>query len=352
MRRLLIIPLGALVLLVIAHTLLWRWAEGQLELGFAAWVTAQRAQGWTVTNARPIGGGWPLGAELTVPELFLAGGAPEIPVSTTWSADRVVLGIALLHPRTLSLSFEGMQRLRLADGPDIPYTADRLHASIPLEPGVPARSVDISATNLRAGLPEGGTATNGLTIALLQTHLDSRPAAAQGEPAVSFTGSAEDIGLPPPPPGRSWPLGSRIASVSVEGAVTGPVPRAADITTRATGWRDGGGTLEIKRLALGWGALGLSGSATLALDENMQLMGAATAHLVGQTETLDALVGNHAITANAAMAAKAVLSLIARKPEDGSAPEVDVPLTLQNRTLAMGRIPLTRLPELNWPPPP
>ena len=52
-----------------------------------------------------------------------------------------------------------------------------------------------------------------------------------------------------------------------------------------------------------------------------------------------------ALTRSAATAAKAVLGLLARLPEDGGAAEVEVPLTLQDRTLAMRQFPLMRLPR-------
>ena len=51
-----------------------------------------------------------------------------------------------------------------------------------------------------------------------------------------------------------------------------------------------------------------------------------------------------------AMAAGAVLALMAR-PQPSGPPVVEVPLSLQDRTLSLGRIPLLRLPELVWRPP-
>jgi len=71
---------------------------------------------------------------------------------------------------------------------------------------------------------------------------------------------------------------------------------------------------------------------------------------VGYAETLDALAAHGAISRSAATVAKAVLSLMANSPDDGSPPEVDdVPLKLEFRTLSMRQVPLVRLPELDWP---
>ncbi|MBN9561416.1 MAG: DUF2125 domain-containing protein [Alphaproteobacteria bacterium] len=335
------------LVLVAGHALYWRWATQRLEQGFLAWAADRRAHGWVVRAGEPGRGGWPLAATVSVPGLHVEGGQNDIPDGFAWDAERVRLSVRLLQPRSLSISAEGNQRLRLSDLPEIPYTADRLHADVPFEPGVPAHVADIVARDLRAGMPSGKEAASGLTIGLLQVHGEVRPAAPQGEPVLAFTTSAEAIGLPPD---VRWALGSRISSLSINGALNGPLPRVPGLVHRATAWRDGGGSLAIQRLALGWGPLGLTGSATLALDMRLQPMGTGTARIVGYAETLDALAASGAITKQAAMAAKALAGLIARIPADGGRPEIEVPLTLQDRTLSIRQIPLARIPELLWPP--
>jgi hypothetical protein len=345
-RRLWIILLATPLLLVAADTLYWRIAETSLENGFSAWLAERRATGWTATTQKPVRGGWPLAATLTVPDVFLNGGDPDIPGGLTWSADRLTLRLALLRPGLLEVAAEGMQRVRLADGPDIPYTADRLRIALPLPSGAPPRSAEIIARGLRAGMPTGADVAAGMTIGELHLSLDFRQAAQSGEPALAFSLHAEAIS---PPPALARLLGARIANLTAEGALDGPMPRARSLVERAAGWRDGGGTLEIQRLALNWGPLDLTTSATLALDEQLQPMGAGSARVVGYAETLDALAAHGVISKSAVTAAKAVLSLLAHSPDDGSPPDVEVPLTLQYRTLSMRQVPLVRLPEVDWP---
>src|SRR4029077_296 len=120
----------------------------------------------------------------------------------------------------------------------------------------------------------------------LRLHADLRPDAPSGEAALTFALTAEGIA---PPPGMAALLGPRIASLAAEGALNGSIPAGRNAEEQASAWRDGGGSLEIRRLSLAWGPLARTASATLALDEQLQPMGAGKARVVGYAETLDAL---------------------------------------------------------------
>lgn len=228
--------------------------------------------------------------------------------------------------------------------PPTPVRAARMRAQVPLEPGVPTRAVTIEVVGLEAGLPGGRFALGQLDITA-----ETRPAAQQGEPAATLGVVARAVELPPV---REWPLGPRIERLDFDLVVTGPVPRAQDLAERAEAWRDGGGALELRRLELVWGEVTVAGGATLALDGQLQPMGAATARVGGHSAALRALTASGALTPRSALTAGVVLGLMARPPSAGGAPVVEVPLTLQNRTLSLGRIPLRRLPNLVWRPPP
>jgi hypothetical protein len=138
--------------------------------------------------------------------------------------------------------------------------------------------------------------------------------------------------------------------LSVEGSLNGRLPETDDMRRWAEAWRDGGGSLEIRHLTMGWGPLGLTSSATLALDDQLQPMGSGNGRFIGYAETLDKMAAAGMLTKSAATAAKAVLSLMAGTSDTDQPSAVDVPLTLQYRTLSMRQVPLVRLPEVDWPP--
>jgi hypothetical protein len=341
-RRLWIILLAVPLGLLLVDTLYWQVMVRRLADGFTAWETEQRAAGWSITHEPLKHGGWPLAARVIVPAISVTGGSQQIPGGVSWSAERLVLGIGLLRPDLLELAGEGNERLRLARSAELPFTADELHVVLPLGTGRLPESADISAVNLRTTSAAGAD----FSVGSLVSHMTFHPAARSGERALGFALGADAIDLPP---NVVRLFGPRIAKLQVDGALNGPPLTGRTPTEYATGWRDGGGSLEVHHLAVLWGPLDLSASATIALDEQLQPMGAGSARLVGYAEALDALAAHAAISRSAATAAKAVLSLMANNPDDGRPPDVDVPLTLQYRTLSMRQVPLARLPEIDWP---
>lgn len=333
------------VLAVGADALLWRAAERQLRTGLTQWMTERRAQGWTVNAGPAVSGGWPLAATLTVPDMFLTGGEPDLPGGLTWSAAQIELRVSLWQPRRLVVAALGQQNLRVGDSPDIPFSADRLEAAFPLQPNVPARSLTLVFDHLRAGLGGAGAPAASVTVAAGQMRLVAKPAAPQGEAALSFDLHASDIVLPG---NVTWPLGGTVASAALTGAVNGPVPLVPGLPARLAAWRDGGGALEVQHLGLDWGPLRVNATATMAVDDKLQPMGAGTAKLTGLSPALDAMAQAGVVKPQMATAAKAVLTLMSRPAPNGGEPETDLPLTLQDRRLLMGRIPLLRLPEIDW----
>ena len=337
MRRLLISLAMVLAMAAGSSFLAWRWVVGQMQTQFAAWVAAQQAQGWTVAHGEPGAGGWPFAAELILPDLSLTGLAADIPGGIAWSGERTTLRVDVLSPRLLTVLVGGGQRLRIGANAPVSYAADRFTLSVPLPPDGPPLAMALDAGGLQA--------TGGLTIGLLEGQFEQQPAAR----ATSIRLSAEAIAFPPPPAPQP-PLGPHIASATVEGTLTGTIsPTATDPAAAAIAWQAAGGKLEVRRIALGWGPLGVSGTAAVELDPALQPVGTAALHIVGYADALQALAAGHVLSPHAAQAAAAVLGLLAVSPSGGGVPAVDVPLALHDRTLSMGHIPLARLPELVWP---
>jgi hypothetical protein len=332
MRRKLRIILPCLLLATLAagHTAAWLAATRALETGFHAWETKRRAAGWQVDGGTPVRGGWPVAASLTVPDLAIAAGPPGASGDVSWHAARVVLNLSATSPDRLGIDLVGTQTARVAPGPEVTFTADRLHAEVPFAHAAMALTATLEVHNLRAP---------GLTIGLLTGRVVATA-------APTLTVSVEAVDLPPDLP---WAFGPHISSVAVDATVRGGLPPLGPLPAMAEVWRDAGGALEVTHLALGWGPLGLAATGRLDFDDHLQPAGSGDLHVIGYAKALEALARQRVISKDAARAATAVLTLLSQFPSGGGAPEVEVPLTLHDRTLSMGHTPLVRVPELIWP---
>lgn len=346
MRRKLVI--AALCLLILAAGgwfTYWRIVASQLEAGLDAWIADRRAQGWAVRAAAITRGGWSLTARLTVHDFEVAGG-PQTPFAGgAWLGSGVELRVDLFEPWRVTIQPQGLQLIRLPNGVSASIQAETLEIGL-TDTGPQGVVLDATATVLRAEVPDSGGEI--ASAAAAEARITWQPFAVAGEQAASITLTSRDIHLRE---SVGWPLGPRIETIAAEARVTGPLTTMPGVRQAATAWRDGGGALEITVHSLVWGPLNATASATLALDDSLQPMGAGNAHLIGFQGTLDALGSNGVLTPSAVKAAKAVLSLMAGVPGGREQQGVDVPLTLQFRTLSMRQIPLALLPEMEWPDP-
>jgi len=341
-RKYWVVVLAFVGLFMAIDTVYWQLASARLRDDLQDWLAARRAQGWEVDASPVTTGGWPQAARVRIPKLTMRHAGSDIPGDVRWVSEGVDLSVSLYHPSTLDVAFTGLQHVKVGNGPEATVAGSTMALSMPLGQQDP-QPINLHAKDLRID-----TAAEGwrVTVGLLDAVAAISSNATQSQPAVGFSVVAEAIALPLL---VKWPLGANISSLSTAGALNGPVPRVRNATVWAEAWRDGGGSLEISRFTLGWGSLGLTSAATLALDEQLQPMGSGSSRLVGYVETLDRLAASGVLSRSAATAAKAVLSLLAGAGETDTPSSVDVPLTLQYRTLSMRQVPLVRLPELDWP---
>jgi len=341
----------SLAVLASGHALIWRSMSSQLQAGFDDWAAVRRAQGWQVTHAPSIRGGWPLAATLSLPGFRLEGGGGTLPGGLEWQAEALMLRVALPRLDRLVVEAPGRNRLRLG-GLDVPFAADRLAVILPLERDVLPSDATAEAEQLRIG-----TTLGAIEVRSARLTVETRITATEGEPAVTLAISATDILLPPgamPVPNGSatGALGRNIDALALDLALTGPVPPGRGPTAKAEAWRDGGGTLELRALDVTWGQVSATSTATLTLDEALQPMGAGTLKVTGATAAVDAAATAGLLAPRAALGARAVARLLSRTPPEGGPPQLEVPLTLEGRTLTLARLPLAKLVAWTWPAPP
>ena len=327
--RLAAVPIATFALILAADAAAWWWATGRMVSEVAAWQAARTAEGRIVRMGPAERGGWPLRAELSLPSVTLATGEPGKPDAVAWQASQVRLVWAPWRPWSVDAVVDGEQAARFGAAPAVPIAADPLDIRIPLDAAGQAQGVTVRARELTA--PVQGSP---VTIGSVSLRLGQADAFLTAEAAML-------------PPGH-LPFGGTIQSLSLHARSTGPLPPLQDLAAALAAWRDAGQHLLIDDLALRWGPLDLRGQASVGLDAAMQPEGSAAVQMTGFAEVIDALARSGAITRNDARVATTLLGLMAR-PGAGDVREADLPLTLKDRTLSVGAIPVLRLGVLAVP---
>ena len=340
MRRYRWLPwvVASVLVLLLADAAIWLAAERAMTSGIAGWVADLRTNGISVSTGPATWGGFPLAATRRF-ALSLRAGA------TTVQSGQVIVGLSPARPDRVRVQLPMPVLLASPMLPGLTLASPDWRLDLLLD-GSGIATTD--ARELSLEYPGPGAGPRVATIALV--HLQTQPS----RRSLELTGSAQSIALPTPLPSEIWPLGRRLASVAFDAVLSGRPPflpilaSSADAPSLAA-WRDSGGAVDIRRLALGYGPLGLSGSGRAELDSRLQPIGTAELTLLGYAETLDTLVAAHLLDAHAAQAAGAVLSLLAGPPAGGGSPQVTLAVRLRGGVLSAAGFPLLRVPDVTWP---
>lgn len=319
-RRTSLVVIAVVLCGIAADTVVWAIACRRLESGARE---AAAAAGWSLSADPALWRGWPFAAEIVLPNATLRSG-PDIIPPLAWTSGTQTLRLAAIHPSRLTVSAAGPQSIALADAPPLAFIAGSLIATLDLEQADPAV---LSATDLDIAAPDG-------PVRIASARLDTRPdGLAMLLSTVSLPGSD---GQPIQPPIDSLHVVARLSTPVV------PMSTAAESARR---WRADGGHLDIDDAALAWGPLAVTGAATLTLDPALQP--ALTGHLAatGLFAGIDRLVATGALSTSGALAARGMLTILAAPTGTGP---VALPITVQNGTVSLARIPVLRLAPLRW----
>lgn len=352
MRRSLAIVVVAVALAAGAYTLYWFRAADALGTGVASWADARRAEGWTVALGPVAVGGFPFRLEAVV-DGFTIG--RDSPVAWRWTGPRLTAAAPPWTTDRLSLDAPGAHRIK-AQLPGreerIAFDAATAHGTVRLAPDGKIARLDAVLAGVSGQSGEGGHFHADNVVLELDGATNAGAPAGPGSGALRAPEAgrihltAQGIDLPD---GTTGPLGRHIdhleAEIGLDGALpSGPSRQALEA------WRQAGGTVELRKVVVDWGRFQAEADGTLALDSDMQPIGAFTTRLSGVDNALDALVATGRIDPRAGAMAKIVLHVLAKPANDPAQPsEVQVPVTLQDRKLFLGPAALVRLPRIDWP---
>jgi len=336
-RKGLLFVIALLLILAGGYTAFWFVAAGKMEQGLGEWAEAARAQKIAASWRSLRVAGFPFAFRLELSDAALRDEAINPPTDI-----RMPLLSASAHPWSF-----GVWHLAAPQG---------VSAVAGSEPKPVARMSANAAEGAVSAAPEGG-ATIWLSLdaprfessepiggrkADLWLILPARAPATHHDSNIALAADLHELKLPQVPnPFRNL-LDELAFGVTVKGSIPSGPPRQA-----ATAWRDEGGTAELDNLTLRWGSLAVSGSGTLALDSDLQPMGAVSGAVEGYDELMNALVAAGRMKASDARLARIGLAMLAKAGPSGR-PAITASFTVQNGEMFLGPAKLGAAPKIPW----
>lgn len=317
-----------------AYSLWWSWLASEVRAELDGWVDAMHADGRAAVYGALTVSGYPGPLRIGIVRLDAAdpdGGwrirVPELRAELRpWNFDALSGSVA--GPLVLTLDKGAMPGRYILDAERNDFTLER-------DQGGRLR-IDLAGVSAARPLTGDTLHVKSLSVALRRGALP-----VYGQLRID----ARDASLPA---AMHSAFGGDVAVFRVSAEATGAAPPQGIDAESLRVWVNDGGAVDIRALEIAHGVLGMKGEGTLALDGDLQPIGAFTAGISGFNEAVDALVAAGAARPQDGALAKVVLGVLAKSPPGGGAKVVSLPLSLQDRKLSVGPVPLIRLKTINW----
>jgi hypothetical protein len=343
MRRIraVLVTLSSLALLAAIYTGYWFTLAIGARTKTMEWTVGRRAGGLEVTIGGLQVSGFPFAIRLRARAVRLGEPGAETPWS--WTADGAEAVLKPWAPFHVTVFPSGVQEVTLIRGGRTQTFRGR------------AKRIEVAFTI--SGENDGMVTVEGLALAgsggvfrLDSGRLRARFLESTGgndkTPAFDLDFDVRGLGFAA---ASGLPFGGTIGHIGFSGQVLGPIDLTRGFPAKGAlaSWRDGGGTVTVSRLEAAWGPLGLLASGTMALDKDMQPIGAFTAKFKGFIAAVEALRKRGLIRSRDAVTATLMLGALSQKDSDGGA-SLNLSVTVQNRKLFAGPLPLMEIPEVHW----
>lgn len=314
----------------------WYATSALVKAEVKDWVDQQRTMGAIADYGDMQTSGFPSRIILTLSDPRYEGRAFGDIIS--WQSDVLTVMARPWQPWTLHVQAPGKHMLEIGGGRlNLTGAAEVLRADVILGDQWP-EELDLQVQ----GLTFNGSAPLAVeSLRLAFTHDASASASATGV-SLNLQGSGITV-----PGGLPQPLGDRVQNIDLVARITGSVV-PGPISKRLPAWRDSGGAIDVDRLKLRSGPLGLAAAGTAALDKNLQPQGAFTAKIEGLFQVLEILRAKGLMRASDAVVATMALSALSKRPKDGGAASINVSVTVQEGALSLGPLKVMKMPKFDW----
>ena len=321
----------------------WRYVAQQLQAGVESWAEQQRALGNEVAFSWDGIGGFPFRFSATFRDPAILWHTPRGDVA--WKGAALEADMAPWNLRVIQVQSDGRHdaSVRLIDdASDWRLSTIGFAGTVALHDTGAVRGISVALRQPDATLADG-TALSA-ERATIMLDLPPAPPADFNAPLARVVLDLKSMALPA---GKRLLTEDPVQSLTMDGTLKGPMP-ALPLKDALIAWRDAGGVVDLTTFGFTQGPLALSGNATLALDPDLQPEGAGTVTTAGLGSAVEILIQDGLIPPDRALAARATVKALEKPGADGR-PQATLGLSLQNRTVSFGPVPLFAVQRIEWP---
>lgn len=352
-QRKYLIFLSVLVLLAFAWACGWFWMADRLRTDIDEFVGNQKSNGVTLTWEHLRVSGFPIrfDTDFTAPAARL----DSVDRTVTWTGANTSIRPFIEGPGVVSFRAPGQHNLDIRE-PGFNFSVQSQSNSLEGRLGFNNRGQIQALRGLAEPFDLVINGQDRIGIARAAFDIERLPGTASGDSVhpdpvtdtlavvldqIDLSDLAIDDDI-------TKSLGNEMTRVAADLSLRGPLKADAISPEALARWRDAGGTIEIESLELVWGPLRFAGDGTLAVDNALQPVGSFSARISGLDKLIDLLEQRGQLRKQQAAIARIAIAVLTRTPANGGPPEARVPVTIQDRMVSIGPVPLLQLDPIVW----
>lgn len=356
-RRIVKYTVITVVGIAIAVTAAWFVFVFQTQRAISQWADSQRENGVEVTWQSLGFTGYPFRVDAQIGEPALVVRQPNR--VTTWKPPLLTFNFSSAAPRAIDFASPGTHNFHVARDDktwSAVVDAETLKGQAVFPSGdyrqiehLTGRFAGVSVTPSDAAEPVTIDQGNFTATRRGATPADPQAVHPQGA-SLEFALATQNIRLPEDflSANALDTLDPLISAFSTEVLVNGDLDTSSVDIDSLTAWRDGGGTVEFISIELQWGPVQIDANGTLALDDNLQPVGSFATQIAGLEQIITAMETSGVLSPSDAAIARITLSILSRGSEGGGPDHAEIPITLQDRILRLGPVPLMQFQPVAW----
>ena len=348
LRRILVWSLGGAAAFAGLYAGGWYFLSTQLQSGIEGWIEQQKKAGVQIRYAGQQRSGFPFAVKMTFDQPVIA--SDQKSISFVWQGQQAIVTVKPWNIRDGHIDLSGPQKIGIVNGNKTAtwrgharvLSADiNFKSSDQIKLAMNFKQIDMKAEGTKkAESPQRVQLERGRVVVIQHRQAKST----QLTPSLSFAADLSELQIP-----KSLPmlLGHQFSKIAMKVDVLGPMPRTIQSRPLLT-WRDAGGTIEVEHFEIDHGPLNLKTKGTMAVDENLQPVGAFSSQIYGFFDVISVLQKRKLIKSNIALTARLFLGVLAKRQGPGQRPRLDVALSVQNQKLFIGPLAIAKLPFIDW----